>query len=551
MKKIFILFTLSIWGIGLLSAADNELDSLLKALDDKVKQDKTYVELKENRIKELKNKRAYQNINKNELYLLNKSLYEEYKTYISDSALCYLNKNLDISYSLNQSEKINETHIEIARLCSTLGMYCESFSAIGKVSKQDLNKEQIAEYYLCYKNIYGGLAFYTQNQRSKNEYWGQYKIYVDTLFHILEHNSPEYLKLKETILRQEGRVEEALAINDLRLNLTQNGKEDYALITFHRSLLYQKNGNILNQKKYLCRAAISDIQSAIKDNAAISMLANILFEEGNINRAYDYIRFSLSNANIYNTRLRASEILNVQTIIDQAYHEKSEHQKDKLKLYVIYISILLVLLLVLIFFIYKQMKKVEAMSIHVKESNAQLKNLNVALQNMNEELQRTNLEVVEANQIKEEYISYFLHQCSEYIDKMDAYRKMVNRKIKDREIDELYKITKNNNLKEHELKELFRNFDTMFLHLFPDFIEEFNLLLQSEEQIILKKGELNTELRIFALIRLGISDSSQIASFLGYSVNTIYNYRAKVKNKTKFYRSDFENQVRKIGTFSK
>ncbi|PXV63040.1 hypothetical protein CLV62_11681 [Dysgonomonas alginatilytica] len=550
MKKIFVLLALILWGISSLYA-ENELDSLLRALDNKIKHDQTYIEIKENRIKGLKKDKQQSGLSMKDIYSLNILLYKEYRSYMSDSALCYLNKNLDISYLLNDTYKINETNISISRLCASLGMYCEAFDAIAKVSKNELDRNQTAAYYISYKNIYGGLALYTQNKRSKGEYWKQHKTYVDTLLQILDRKSPEYLNLEETILRERGLIDKALKVNDQRLNLTQAGKGEYALATFHRSLLYQKKQDIINQKKYLCRSAISDVQSVIKDNAAISMLANILFEEGNINRAYDYIRFSLSNANTYNTRLRASEILNVQTIIDQAYHEKSKHQKDKLELYLIYISVLSVLLFILILFIYKQMKRVERMSIHVEKSNTQLKDLNITLQNVNEQLQRTNMEVVEANKIKEEYISYFLHQCSEYIDKIDDYRKMVNRKIKDREIDELYKITKNNNLKEQELKELFRNFDTMFLHLFPDFIVEFNLLLQPEEQIILKNGELNTELRIFALIRLGISDSSQIANFLDYSVNTIYNYRAKVKNKTKTYRSDFENQVRKIGTFSR
>ena len=171
---------------------------------------------------------------------------------------------------------------------------------------------------------------------------------------------------------------------------------------------------------------------------------------------------------------------------------------------------------------------------------------------MNNTLKKINFEVTEANYIKEEYIAYFLNQCSKYIEKLDDYRKMVNKKIQDKQIENLYKTTKNNNLKEDELEELYTNFDTMFMHLFPDFIEKFNSLLLDDEHIYIKKGEvLNTELRIYALIRLGIDDSGKIANFLGYSVNTIYNYRAKIKNKAKISREDFEWTVRKIGTFNK
>ena len=142
--------------------------------------------------------------------------------------------------------------------------------------------------------------------------------------------------------------------------------------------------------------------------------------------------------------------------------------------------------------------------------------------------------------------------CSTYINKLEAYRRMVNKKLSAGKTAELFRLTQSSEVTEKELKEFYRNFDTTFLHLYPDFVEQFNALLANSERIVLKKGELlNTELRIFALIRLGIEDSSRIAEFLRYSVNTIYNYRAKVKNKAKISREDFENQVMKIGAFNK
>ena len=166
---------------------------------------------------------------------------------------------------------------------------------------------------------------------------------------------------------------------------------------------------------------------------------------------------------------------------------------------------------------------------------------------MNARLQLANRQLSESNQIKEEYIGRFIKLCSTYIDKLDGYRRMVNKKVCAGQIEELTKITRSSNALNAELDELYKNFDTAFLHLFPNFVAQFNALLQEDEQIVLKRDELlNTELRIFALIRLGINDSSQIAEFLRYSVNTIYNYRAKVKNKACVSRDDFENLVREI-----
>ena len=198
-------------------------------------------------------------------------------------------------------------------------------------------------------------------------------------------------------------------------------------------------------------------------------------------------------------------------------------------------------------YIYRQMKRLSIARNHLQTANGKLKTLNEDLQQMNVSLQSANLELSESNQIKEEYIARFVKLCSTYIDKLDAYRRMVNRKISSGQTEELFRITRSQKALDDELKELYDNFDTAFLHLFPDFVGKFNALLQEDGRIVLKKGELlNTELRIFALIRLGIDDSSQIAEFLRYSVNTIYNYRAKVKNKACVSRDDFEKLVEQI-----
>ena len=138
--------------------------------------------------------------------------------------------------------------------------------------------------------------------------------------------------------------------------------------------------------------------------------------------------------------------------------------------------------------------------------------------------------------------------CSQYIDKLDDYRKMVNKKMKNKELDQLFQLTKSTELKETELEELYENFDSVFLHLFPNFVEDFNALLQPEAQVHPKEeNRLTTEIRIFALIRLGIEDSSKIAEFLRYSVNTIYNYRARIKNGALVNREQFEEKVKNLG----
>ncbi|WP_338373252.1 DUF6377 domain-containing protein [Dysgonomonas capnocytophagoides] len=485
-------------------------------------------------------------------YALNQSLYNEYKSYVSDSAIFYLNENLKIAETLNDQYRINETSISLAYIFTSLGLYKEAIDVMSNVETRFFDEKQKVQYYLTNRYIYSGLALYTQDLRNKGLYRKISHAYADTLLQVADKNSEEYLKVEETNLRERRDIPAALLINNKRLALTKEGTPEYAYVAFHRALLYRFANNYDMEKRYLLMSAISDVKSAIKDNASITMLSDILMKEGDVDRAHYYVRYSLDNINDYNTRIRSAEILNIQTIIDKAYQQKSDEQKRTLSIFLIVISILSVLLVISVCYVYKQMRKGIIISKHMKESNAKLNHLNQKLSDVNKKLSEINSDAVEANKVKEEYIGYFLSECLNYIDKLDSFRKMVNSKIKDKQIDELYKTTRNNELKDNELKELFINFDTIFLHLFPNFIEKFNSLLLDEEHVILKKGEiLNTELRIYALIRLGINDSNKIASFLGYSVNTIYNYRAKMKNKAKVAREDFEVAAKRIGTFNK
>ena len=233
-------------------------------------------------------------------------------------------------------------------------------------------------------------------------------------------------------------------------------------------------------------------------------------------------------------------------IIDQAYQLKAKRQQQEMKISLICISLLSIFLLVAVFFVYKQMKKVAAARREVLDTNTLLQELNEELHHSNSQLKEMNHTLSETNYIKEEYIGRYMDQCSTYLDKMDLYRRSLNKIAAAGKVEELYKAIKSSQFLEEELKEFYANFDMTFLQLFPNFVEEFNALLVEPMQP--KAGELlNTELRIFALIRLGITDSTKIAQFLRYSVTTIYNYRTRVRNKALGERDEFEAKVMKIG----
>lgn len=220
------------------------------------------------------------------------------------------------------------------------------------------------------------------------------------------------------------------------------------------------------------------------------------------------------------------------------------------------VSIMAFMLFLLLVYVNKQKKRLTIARNELKKTNGKLANLNSQLSKINEELDLSNqnlhdsnTKLNESNRVKEAYIGRFIGMCSLYIDKLDSYRKQVNRMMKNKQLDELFNMTKSSELKEKEVDELYANFDSVFLHLFPDFVKDFNSLLREEERIqLVEKDKLTTPLRIFALIRLGIDDSSKIAEFLHYSVNTIYNYRAKIKNGAAGDRNNFEKQVKELGS---
>lgn len=305
--------------------------------------------------------------------------------------------------------------------------------------------------------------------------------------------------------------------------------------------------DVENEKINLCLSAITDIRLAIKDHASLWTLAQLLYEDGDIERAYKYIRFSWNATKFYNARLRSWQSADVLSLIDKTYQAMIEKQNNRLQQNLWIISALLLLLVFAVIRIYTQMKKLAVARNHLQIANVKLNSLNEELLQINGQLKVANADLVESNLIKEEYIARFIKLSSRYINRLDAYRRMVSQKITTKKIQELLDITRSPEVLDEELNELYTNFDTAFLHIFPDFVKKFNLLLKEDEQIVLKKEELlNTELRIFALIRLGIEDSSQIAEFLRYSVNTIYNYRAKVKNKARIPRDDFEDIIKNL-----
>lgn len=528
-------------------AKSDTLDSLLLVLDKNITSCKIYSDKKDIRIRTLKEKLHLNQLSNETTYHLQESLYKEYKSYICDSAIFYLNKNIELAQQINDSYKLNESIIKLSYLLSSSGMYMEAIDVLKMVNKSSLSKEQLMNYFIAYDHVYGELGYYTQNHKIGTHYTLRSKMYKDSIYQIASPDSEIYLSMEETRLRDEGKLQEALAINDKRLSQVTINSPEYAALMYYRALIFREQKEQDNYIRCLSLSSIADIRSAIKDHASLWMLAQALLDRGDLERAYQYMNFSWTESKFYNARLRAWQSADDLSLIDDTYQLMLRQRNSELKIYILIVSLLSLLLFIALCYIYRQVKHLRTARQNLLKVNTQLENLNKELQKINFSLQTANKDLAESNQIKEVYIARFIKLCSTYVDHLDTYRRMVHKKVLTNQITELLHLTRSNSILEEALNELYENFDSAFLNLFPNFIEQFNSLLQENEQIRPKKNNtLNTELRIFALIRLGITDSSQIAEFLHYSVNTIYNYRAKVKNKVRISREDFEEVIANI-----
>ncbi|WP_316838692.1 DUF6377 domain-containing protein [Pedobacter gandavensis] len=545
LKHVFLLifFTTAMISTAATAAQDSKLDSLLRVLDDAIQHRKIYADRREAEISKLK-----QLLSKANIYAINTKLYQEYKPYQSDSAIKYVSSNLEIARSLQDPSKIAESKLQLAALYSIAGMSMDAASLLRSLRSDQLTAELKIGYYQAYKDLYSNLAAY--HNVNTNLYRKYNAAYRDSLLQLLSPSSRNYKGVYAEKLSTAGQYKAAEKLLLELLSGVKTKNHEYAIWSSALGNVYKKEGDTLLQQQYFALSAISDLQNAIKENTSLQALAISLYETGDLDRSYAYIKCSMEDAIFCNAPLRSIVIAKIFPIIDIAHQTKEKEQRSQLLLLLGLISVLSIGLIAAVIYVIRQMKKLEKSRLELQEVNQLLKRLNEDLQEVNQQLNESNSQLREANRIKEEYIGNFLDLCSNYINKLEDYRKSLNKKATTGNVEALLKMLKSTDMMTTELKALYKNFDDTFLHLYPDFVTAFNNLLIPEERFELKPGELNTELRIFALLRLGIEDSAKIAAFLRCSMSTIYNYRTKVRNKTLVPREDFEDYVKKIGTIS-
>ena len=537
---------------------------LLHSLDSLLEQQDLFVRVKEERIKQLK--MQYSRVKDvKELYAMNRMVYLEYRVYDADSALHYINKNIQLAQQTNNRTWEVVSLLEQSFVLTSSGLLTEALKAVSDIQPEELPQNLRSEYFgrLCI--LYSRLRDYSsENSQLSEHYNNLQKAFRDSVYLTATPDELRYWNCRAWLYLgtpEIGPVKQAFEENKQTLS---NDSRKYSIATYNLSAIYRSENNESKYLENLILSAMADIRSVNGDIGSLQEIAEYLFKHGEIDRAYNYILYCSQKAMLFHNRVRIVKMSHLQNQIYKAYQEQSRTQQKRLQASLIAVSFLFLVLIGALLFIRKQMRRLKEANLKLDSTNQKLsvnmdalstahqrlEEVNMQLKDLNTQLQEVNDQLRESNYVKEEYIGYVFNICSTYISKLEEFRKNINRKLKVGQIEDVKAMTDSSATASNELKEFYQNFDTIFLHLYPDFVGDFNALLLPEERIELKEGELlNTELRIHALIRLGITDSVKIADFLHCSAQTVYNNRLRTRNKSIIPKEDFINAVKKLGKY--
>jgi len=536
MKKIFLAISL-LTSFSFLRATENT-DSLLKVLDEVVANHKQYSDKKEEKLLQLKSLLRITTSGEQQFVVCGQ-LIDEYYYYQKDSALVYVKRSIKIANQIHDNNRLISARIKLASINGSIGMYKEALEIFRDINITNYPGLKV-EYYNEYAILYGYMGFYAVTDQDRRMYNQSNKLYYDSLVAIIPRDTSLYVLAKTGVYFTDNQHEKAFDLLNAAY-LRCNDMHERAKLAYNIGTVYGNRKDTKRETLWLTISSINDLGSVTKEYVSLRILAYKLFQQGDIDRAYNYMSCALEDALFCNARLRTHEISLMMPIIDKAYQHQTRTKQQILTISTIVVSVLSLFLLIAIWRVYRQMKKLAM-------ARKELAQVNDHLSDLNERLLENNDSLTEANVIKEEYIVKYMDQCSLYIDKMDEYRRNLQKMVNSGKMEDLLLRIKSKTFIEDEVAEFYLNFDKTFIQLFPDFIEKLNKLLIPSEQIHPKAGQiLNLELRIYALIRLGINDSVKIAAFLRCSANTIYNYRTRNRNNAVVHRDSFEEQVMQIG----
>ena len=463
-------------------------------------------------------------------YAIEKELFAGYQSFVVDSALLYAQKKLSLAQRLNDAEELSYSYLDVASMLIKGGNYKEANEVLQRLNVRNASSNLRNYYYTVNQDLYTTLQTVSLTANERKLYNEKSSLYKDSILSL--KLDPSVWVVTDRMMDKH-RYKDALQILLKEYPTLNVDDRRMAYVAYSISDIYRLMGNREKEKQYLIVSAIADIKSAVKEYISLRRLATLLYEEGDIERSYLYMKRALEDAIYCNARLRVIEVSDIMPIINKAYEDKTQREKHITLLALVSISVLSLMLIGLVFLLRRQMKKLSVTQRALRDKNAELYKLNDVLSKTNDALSESNDSLSEASRIKDMYIAQFMTECSTYIDKMELYRKQLRKVATTGSKTELLDLLKSPTFIEKEVDAFFATFDATFLSLFPNFVHDFNQLLLPESQVVNKKDKrLNTELRICALIRLGISDNERLAAFLRCSKATIYSYRSRTRLKS-------------------
>lgn len=445
---------------------------------------------------------------------LQRQLYETYVAYKFEAASDALDAWEETALRIGDPSRLTDVLLKKAMTYTAAGMFIEAQQILmGQIDTTSLTPVQLAEYYNVQQRFCFDYQEYSQTPEIRTILQARAGYYRGRVIDSTPAGDwlHRHMVMRDHI--ENGRYEEARDSSLALIAATDPESHDYAISAYYQAQIYDLMGDDDASLHWYVESAIADVKNSVKDNASLSCISLKLFQRGDLERAFRYIQISLNDALEFNAKIRPWQIAQNLPAIESAYADVQRAQSRTKTIFTIILGLLAAALVAILFYVIRLLER--------NRAGAR------AMEQLNQRLTAAYADLKEANAAKEEYLGLFLSMCSSYLGKLKKLYTM----------DQM----------DAELKNFYSTFDNAFIQLYPDFVTKFNSLLRPESRIELRKDEvLTTELRIFALIKLGITQSSHIASLLRYSVNTIYNYRAQIKNAALKDRENFEEQVRNL-----
>ncbi len=545
-STLFVLF-FALCASPVFGGEPSDLESLFGELDHVIAHRDEYTARREACLDSLKRELNNDGLTLRTRFDLTEQLAENYSSYQSDSSLFYLRQSLAIADQIGDNDLIVRARSSIVLCYSLGGRFFEAEEILDRITDSiHVSRRTLLTFYVAQHRKNRELAYRTEPGERRDAFRRRELYYAQRAAAISDNDFTRlYYGYMEPIIRKDWT--QATILCDSLLACVPPDSHEYAKAANHKALLERRAGHADEELAWYLRSAMADIQSAVRDHGSLCAISSVLFDRGDVQRAMYYIRIAINDTRFFNSPSRSWRDMAILPQIESAYSERNT------RLHTMYIVLIVIVLLFFVsavgvgLYVLSQNRRLYTVQQILQESNEKLNELTHSLRETNACLSSQNIRIADANRIKEFYIGGFLQIISEYINKLSGTYQYVNKMLRDDRIAELRREYARSDVRNEELKEFYALFDKTFLGLFPSFIDALNNLLTEEARTVGRKGELTTVLRIYALIRLGITDTTTIAALLHCSVRTVYNYRSFTQRHALIDRGDFDQQVQLIG----